>query len=112
MTRVVLLALAIWAFLLMPQLCAAGLLLHGCDDCPVADEPCGSKCDASDDPCDMVVVAKSEQPVTRIELAAIDLGSGINLDSESDASEFRIVSATFPAARKLPFAESDIPLRI
>ncbi len=130
--RAIIIATANWALLVLPCICTGGYLRHACDCAAGADSSCceaETECDCDDeqtgcghesscesDPCEIVVVARQEDPSSSI---AIGVSPPIRFAATAPAhlSEWReftkceLVLSVW-SEKHIPFHESDVPLLI
>ena len=108
--RYLLPTLALWAIILGPVLCVAGVLEHLCADCPPA-ESCQHEDGCASDPCVDVAARTTTAPDSGIPtslscLVASPFFAEVEMDEVPS-----IPLEPFPRGRKnLPRPESDLPL--
>ncbi|MFQ5412716.1 MAG: hypothetical protein ACE5EC_10480 [Phycisphaerae bacterium] len=113
MKRIGTILIAVWALLLMPALCTAGVLLHACE-CG-AETGCSHETDCSDDPCGTLVTSGRTQRML-VEFMPATLPSPVCCASSDDpdhaSDQFRMEERQPLPCPHLPFPMSDIPLLV
>jgi len=119
MARLVTLSFLVWALLLGPALCMAGLVEHLCDCNGSVEMQCQHDESCSDDPCASLLMIQDSG-----RRSALDLDFDFDLplatvtislqDFELDAvrGPFFVRPQQPPNRLNLPYASSDLPLRI
>ena len=106
------LGVVLWAFLLAPALCAAGVLVHECD-CGESDA-CGHEEECCDDPCSTDTLRPADSRTVLDKMPTLkDPVSLPFMTREPSISEWHQTTPTFalPPA-ELPYPPSDRPLLI
>lgn len=112
MTRILTTILTLGLIVVLPTLCAAGIIAHSCECESPAD--CHHEADCSDDPCgDDVVVSRSQgrhlDSALPIAMAA---PNNALLNDNAAARPLQIIDSDAPLDAGLPLHGSDIPLLI
>ncbi len=104
--------LALWALLVLPSLCTAGVIGHACG-CGEASE-CEHESDCSDDPCNQLTARRSEQNnemAETVPLAVSYTSFAVNLSRKSSL-DMRERFSERVSGKNLPYPPGDLPLLI
>ncbi|MFQ5502968.1 MAG: hypothetical protein ACE5EQ_11825 [Phycisphaerae bacterium] len=113
MKRIGIILITVWALLLMPALCTAGVILHACA-CG-AETGCSHEDGCSDDPCG-TLVANSRMQRTLVEFTLASMPCFVHCTSSDDPDcasyHCRMDEQPVLLFPHLPFPLSDIPLLV
>ena len=104
--------LALWALLVLPVLCTAGMIGHACD-CGLSAE-CGHETNCSNDPCNQLAARRSGQndgiaETVPLVVSYSSFAVGVPQKSSLDIRECFCERAS---RRNLPYPDCDLPLLI
>ena len=104
--------LALWALLVLPVLCTAGMIGHACD-CGLSAE-CGHETDCSDDPCNQLTARRSGQNndvANTVPLVVCSPSFAVSVPRKSSL-DMRERFSERVSRRNLPYPACDLPLLI
>jgi len=104
--------LALWALLVLPTLCTAGMIGHACD-CGVASQ-CEHESDCSDDPCNQLTARRSQQNSDLAKTVPLVESYTSSADSVPHKSslDVRECFSERISRKNLPYPPCDLPLLI
>jgi hypothetical protein len=100
-----------WAFLLMPVLCAGGVLLHECSTC-APGVACNHESNCLEDPCSPILTRSDDGPRVPTDLAPITLPLAAEIADEwiIAAGGARPQDSHAQSIRTSRYADSGLPL--